>query len=96
MIRERSKEKCRLLNQISEYKERMEELRDRLKFVEEVHNWQVKETYKLREKNKELEEKLKLFDDAENQNKIIEENVKKLEEKNIMLKKELSTLKQDK
>ena len=33
MIIERSEEKCRLLNEISEYKERMQELEDRLKFV---------------------------------------------------------------
>ena len=56
----------------------------------------MKETCKLREKNKELEEKLNLFDDAEKQNKVLKENVKKLEEENSMLKKDLSTLKQEK
>ena len=64
----------------------MEELEDRLKLVEEVHNWQVKEKCKLREQNKELEEKLKLFDDAEKKNKVLEENMKKLEKGNNMLK----------
>ena len=47
----------------------MEELEDSLKIVEEVHNSQVKETCKCREKNKELEEKLKLVDDAEKKKK---------------------------
>ena len=53
----------------------------------------MKETCKLREKNKESEENLKLLDDAEKKNKILEENVKKLEEENSMLIKELSTIK---
>ena len=60
---EMGEEKSKLLNEISIHIEAIEELEDRLKFVEEVHNWQVKETCKLREKNKELEEKLIFFDD---------------------------------
>ena len=64
--------------------------------MEEVYNWKVKETCKLREKNKELEEKLKLFDDAKKKNKLLEEKVKKLDEESIMLKKEFSNLKQEK
>ena len=74
---EMGEEKSKLLNEISLNIETIEELEDRLKFVQEVHNWQVKETYKLREKNKELEEKLKLFDDAEKRNKVLEENLKR-------------------
>ena len=93
---EMGEEKSKLLNEISVQIEEIEELDDRLKFVQEVHNWQVKETCKLREKNKELEEKLKLFDDAEKKNKFLEEDLKKCEEENSMLKKELSTLKEEK
>ena len=48
-----------MLNEINVNIEEIEELEDRLKFMEEVHNWQVKETCKLREKNKELEENVK-------------------------------------
>ena len=93
---EMGEEKSKLLNEISVHIEEIEELENGLKFVEEVHNWQVKETCKLREKNKELDEKLNLFDDVGKKNKDLEENVKKLEEKNNMLNKELSTLKQEK
>ena len=67
---EMGEEKSKLLNEISINIEAIEELEDRLKFVEEVHNWQVKETCKLREKNKVLEEKLNLFDDVEKKNKV--------------------------
>ena len=64
----------------------MEELDNRIKFVGKVHHWEVKETCKLIEKNKELEEKLNLFDGTKKQNKVLEENVKKLVEENSMLK----------
>ena len=37
----------------------------------------MKETCKPREKNKELEEKIKLFDDAKKKNKVLEESVRK-------------------
>ena len=45
---EMGEEKSKLINEISLHIEGIEELEDRLKFVEEVHNWQVKETCKLR------------------------------------------------
>ena len=94
--KEMGEEKSKLLNEIRVHVEAIEELENGLKFVEEEHYWQVKETCKLREKNKELDEKLNLFDDVQKMNKDLEENVKKLEEENSMLKKELSTVKQEK
>lgn len=66
--KEMGAEKCSLLNVISDSREAIEELEDRLKFVEQIHNLQVKESSKLKEKNKELEEKLKLFDEINTRN----------------------------
>lgn len=83
-------------------------MKEKISLEEELIHWKkklakiivensflLKDLCKVEDKNKELKEKLKLFDEVKKKNEDLEENLKRLEEQNNLQLKEIKTLKDE-